>query len=101
MSITVVHQEPCWLIRLDGQVTLTSAPELKTLLVEWLACGKSLELDLEGVEETDITILQLLSAAVRDAGSKGTEITGRASEFFLSAARDLGFAQLPGFPFTE
>lgn len=91
------HEQNC-LIRLEGQVTLASAVELKALLLEWLASGKSLELDLAGAEEIDITTLQLLNVAVRDAGRSGVGILVRASHAVEAAVRNAGFDQIPGFP---
>ena len=45
MAITLEQHESRWLIRLEGQVTLSSGAELKGLLLEWLASGKNLELN--------------------------------------------------------
>jgi anti-sigma B factor antagonist len=101
MPVTLQRQEGSWLIRLEGQVTVTSAAELKERLLEWLAAGKNLELDLESAEEIDITILQLLWAAAREAARTGTKIVARASSAAATAARDSGFGQLPGFPVPE
>ena len=86
------------MIRLEGQITLTSAAKLQGLLLEWLAGGKDLELDLGCAEEIDITILLLRWAAAREAASAGVKIAGRASQAASIAARDSGFAQIPGFP---
>ena len=91
------HASHC-LIRLEGQVTLTSATELHNLLLQWRAGGKNLELDLEQAEEIDITILQLLWAAAREAGRTGALIVCRASNAVILAAHDSGFDQTPGFP---
>ena len=101
MPVELVQQEPAWLICLDGQISLTSAAELKALLLEWLATGKSLELDLRRVEEIDITIMQLLWAAARQAANIGVECVGRASDAVMTAARDSGFDQMPGFQLQE
>jgi hypothetical protein len=101
MPVTQMQQEPHWLIRLEGQVNLTSATELKTLLLDWLASGKDLELDLERVEETDIAILQLLWAAGHEAAGKAAGMVGRLSEAAAMAARDAGFNQTPGLGVEE
>jgi anti-anti-sigma regulatory factor len=98
MPVALQRYESHCAIRLEGQITLSSAAELKELLLEWLAAGKDLQLDLEGVEEIDIAILQLLSVAAREAAGAGVKITGRASGAALVAARDSGFAQIPDFP---
>jgi anti-anti-sigma regulatory factor len=98
MPLTVEQQESRWLIRMDGQVTLASAGELKQLLLDWRVTRKDLEFDLGRVEEIDISILQLLWAAGREAGPMGVEVTASASEPVAAAARESGFAQVPGFP---
>jgi len=85
-------------IGIDGQATLASAGELKALLLEWLAAGKNLRLDLEAVEDIDIAHMQLLWAAAREAAIAGVEITCRASGAVAAAVRDSGFAQIAGFP---
>ena len=78
-------------IRLEGELTLASAAGLKQRLLEWVASGQDLELDMEKVEQIDVTLLQLLVAAAREAAHQGTGITVRASTAAESAARDAGF----------
>ena len=85
MPITVKQSERDWIIRIDGQATLASA-------------GKNLQLDLEGAEDIDIPVMQLLWVAAREAALTGVEITCRASRAAAAALRDSGFAQDPGFP---
>jgi anti-anti-sigma regulatory factor len=98
MPVALERREANWLIRMDGPITLTSAGELKNMLLEWLAAGKDLELDLEAAEDVDITILQLLCAAMREAARTGVGIAIRASGAVAAAVRDSGFSQIPGFP---
>ena len=98
MPVTLERNDVSWVIRLEGLVTVNSASALKELLVEWFSSGKNLELDLERAEEIDLTTLQLLWAAARDGQSKGVRVVTRASAAAIAAARDTGFAQLPGFP---
>ena len=101
MAVTLQRHESHCLIRLEGPVTVTSAAELKELLLEWLGSGKNLEFDLEQAEEIDITIQQLLWAAAREAARTGARIATHASGAAVAAVRDSGFAQLPGFPVFE
>ncbi|MGA3023498.1 MAG: STAS domain-containing protein [Bryobacteraceae bacterium] len=95
MPIALQRHESHWLIGLEGRIAIESAAELKQLLLEWLAAGKDLELDLQGAEEIDITIMQLLWAAGREAARTGAGIVGRASNASILAVRDAGFAQMP------
>ena len=101
MPLTIQREESRWLIRIEGQITLASAGELKELLVEWLAARKDLELDLRLVEEIDITTMQLLTAAAREAGRMGVAVGACASAAAAAAVRDAGFAQIPGFPVQD
>jgi len=101
MPVTLQRQETSWLITLEGRLTVTSAAELKEMLLEWLSSGKDLELDLERVEEIDITVLQLLWAAARDGARMGGKIVAGASPAAALAVCEAGFAQLPGFPVPE
>lgn len=101
MSLTLEQDESRWLIRMDGPITLSSAAELKTMLLEWLAAAKNLELDLTRADELDITIMQLLWAAAREAARTGVGIVSRASNTAASAVTDSGFGQTPGFPVRE
>jgi anti-anti-sigma regulatory factor len=91
------RQESQSLIRLEGEFTVTSAAELKDRLLECLATGNNLLLDLERAEEIDITLLQLLWAAGREAGRAGARIAIRLSDAAATAAREAGFERFPGF----
>jgi len=96
LSVTVDRLETHWLIRLEGEFTLASAPELKRLLLEWLESGKDLQLDLERADEIDITLLQLLCAAGHEAARAGLGMVSRVSEAAAAAAREAGFVRFPG-----
>ena len=96
MPVTMELSETHLLIRLEGAVNVAFAEELRRLLLEWLATGKDLQLDLEGTEEIDITVMQLLWAAGREAARAGVGTTGRVSEVARTAAREAGFEQFPG-----
>jgi ABC-type transporter Mla MlaB component len=98
MSLILAQQQPHWLIRFEGQIGLASAAELQSMLVAWLTAETDLELDLERVEEVDVTILQLLWATGREALQRNKQIVGRASEAAKAAACDAGFDRTAGFP---
>lgn len=96
MAVTMERRESQPVIRLEGESTVTSAAELKNLLLEGLASGNDLRVDLEQAEEIDITVMQLLWAAGREADRKGAGISIRVSDAAATAARDAGFARFPG-----
>lgn len=94
MPLTVEQNESGWLIRVEGEFTVTSAVEMKSLLVEGL--GKPLQVDLTRAEEIDVSLLQLLWAAAREPAHQAGGIVSRVSEAAASAARDAGFDGFPG-----
>jgi len=101
MPVNVERRELDWSIGLEGPMTVTSAADVRKTLMEWLAAGRDLELDLARTDEIDVTIMQLLWAAAREGAGRGMKLSGRAS---LSAARNLreaGFLEAPGFPAFE
>ncbi len=75
---------------------MATAAELKNLLIEALALGGDLRLDLRSVEEIDITAMQLLWAAEREANRAGSKFAGAVPDAMVSAAREAGFDQFPG-----
>jgi len=96
LPVIVEQLEGYSLIRLEGACTLANAAELKTLLLEGLASGRDLHLDLACVEEIDIAVMQLLWAAGREAQRAETRIALRMSEAAGALAREAGFEQIPG-----
>jgi anti-anti-sigma regulatory factor len=96
LPATLEQQADHTLIRLEGECTLATAAELKNLLIEALALGGDLRLDLRSVEEIDITAMQLLWAAEREANRAGSKFAGAVPDAIVSAAREAGFDQFPG-----
>lgn len=96
MPLTVDRKETRWLIRLEGEASITSAAEFKGLLLEALASAQELELDLEHAGSIDVTLLQLAWAAGREAARAGSGFVTRPSQAAVSFAQDLGFDGFPG-----
>lgn len=96
MPVTTDRTQACRTITLGGECTLASAAELKAALVEWMSSGQDLQLVLEPVGEIDVSLLQLLWAAAREAERAGAGFLCRTPESAVSAARDAGFPQFPG-----
>ena len=96
MPISMERHETHSLIRLEGECTVTSAAELKRLLLEGLASGKDLKLDLERVTEIDLTAMQLLWAAGHEGERTGGGFAVRMSEPAAAAVREAGFERFPG-----
>ncbi len=64
--------------------------------MEWLASEKDLDLDLAAAEEIDITTMQLLWAAARDAERKSAGVSCQWSALAVEAIRAAGFDGMPG-----
>ena len=97
MPATLDQNERLCLIRLEGEVNISSAAELKKLLIEALASGKELRLDLECATGLDVTALQLFWAAERAARGFGVGFTlvGCVPEEISVALSDSGFEKFP------
>ena len=61
-------------LRLEGELTIYRAAELKPLILEPLGEAKFLEIDLASVSEFDSAGVQLLMLAKREAQARGGEL---------------------------
>ncbi|MCM5682951.1 STAS domain-containing protein [Schlegelella sp. S2-27] len=61
-------------LRLDGELTICRAAELKPVLLDALQRASTLEIDLSSVSEMDSTGVQLLMLVKRHALSTGREL---------------------------
>src|SRR6202035_4656729 len=97
MPVALDQSEEISSIQLVGAVNIACAAELKNLLLQSLASGADLRVDLERATSLDITALQLLWAAGRKAELTGTgfRLAGPPSEEILVAAADAGFEKFP------
>jgi len=84
-------------IALEGVVDIASAAELKTILMEALEAGNALRLRIGADAELDVTAIQLLWAAEREAKASGGSLTleGEAPVTVLAMMRDAGFERFP------
>jgi hypothetical protein len=94
--LTVEHNETHWILRLDGDYSMTSAGELKALLLQGLASEKMLQVDLGRAGEIDITLLQLLWAAAHEAAPENRGFVTGVPEALTGLARNAGFESFPG-----
>jgi anti-anti-sigma regulatory factor len=97
VPVTVDQSEGQFLVRLEGEVTITGAAELKTLLLEGLASGKELRVNLEQATDLDITALQLLCATERETRGSASKflLSGSLPEELSAAVIDAGFERFP------
>jgi anti-anti-sigma regulatory factor len=101
LPITVEGDEDCRRIRLHGDFSVTSAAELKEALLQGIASGKAVKVDLEHVGQIDLTVLQLLWAARREGAFVGAGCVSGVSEAVAGVARDAGFEQFPGISVAD
>lgn len=96
MPITLIQDEMDCAIKLEGSVDISVAAELKQILLEALASGKRVRVSLAGVTDMDVTAVQLLWAAVREAKATDTDFAfdGDVPEPVLAALVESGFEQL-------
>lgn len=85
-------------LRLEGNLGIQSASELKKVLLEALSGANHLILNLEKVTGADVSGLQLLCALHRIAMSegKGLAVIGGAAPSFRQVVRDAGFEREQG-----
>jgi anti-anti-sigma regulatory factor len=71
MPATVEERGNASFVRLDGAVDIASAAEMKSIFLNALASNKEIKLMLADATELDITALQILYAAKREAAKTG------------------------------
>ena len=94
MAVTLDQAGSCCLIRLDGEVNIFAAMELKKSLLAAVASGKDLEVNVEQATEFGVSALQLLWAAEREAKAAGLRLAfvGSIPEVVCSVLSEAGFA---------
>ena len=97
MSITLDQDEKQCLVRLEGDLDITCAAELRKTLQESLGSGKAVQVDLERVTGLDITAVQLFWAAQREAVRLGVGLAlrGDVPETIEAALRDACVEKFP------
>ena len=96
MPVTLESQESHSLLRLEGEFNIASAAELKQALLDGLAAGTDLHVDLEQLANLDITAMQLFWAAGKEAARNGVKFVVPVTEAAAQAAREAGFELFPG-----
>lgn len=63
------------LVRAEGELTVQHAAEFRTCLLDALGRAQSIRVDLQAIEDMDLTCLQLLCSAHKTALSAGRELS--------------------------
>jgi hypothetical protein len=95
MPVNLDNSEGISLIRMEGDVSIAMAAEMKDLLVKALASGTDQHISMASATDLDVTALQLLYAADREAAKSGTKLTldDHVPDEIFSAMTDAGFAK--------
>jgi anti-anti-sigma factor len=96
MAIAFEQHETGDAVVLDGAIDISSAAELKTVLLQALSSATEVRVRLDQVTYLDVTAVQLLFAAGQQARRSGgsIEILGQVPAAVLSALADAGFHSL-------
>jgi anti-anti-sigma regulatory factor len=84
-------------VGLEGAIGIAQAAELKQLLVQALQSGFPVRVSLESATELDVTAVELLWAAEREARGSGVEfaLKGQVPQGLLTVLAEAGFEKFP------
>ncbi len=97
MPVTYEEGSAISTMRLEAEVGIRDALELKRILLDALASEKELHVNIENATELDVTVFQLLRAAARQAQAANLKIyrEGYVAETVSSAYVDAGLGNFP------
>jgi anti-anti-sigma regulatory factor len=97
VPVTLEQKDALTCIQLEGAIDVGCAAELKDLLMEKLKSGAAVYVALESATGLDITAVQLLWAAAREAQRVGVEFVfkGQTPEAVRCALADAGIGEFP------
>jgi anti-anti-sigma regulatory factor len=98
VSTTTDQSEETSTVRLEGEVDISGAQELKDRLMEALAAGREVRLELSAATALDITAFQLIWAVERAAKNAGVAFSmdGPVPEKIVLSMLDAGLEPFPG-----
>jgi hypothetical protein len=93
MPVTLERGEELTMIRLDGEVGIADAAELKGLLLQALGSGQQMRVSLLTTTELDVTAVELLWAARREAKASSISfaVEGPVPPIVISTVLQAGF----------
>jgi len=102
LPITLEDVDGRSVLRVEGDIEIASAAELKAALIEAISSTKEVQVDLRGARDFDVTAVQLLWAAARDAGKAGIAfaVAGESIDILHRIAAEMGFENF-GLPKAE
>ena len=97
LAIIVEQREDASAIRLEGAIDIGLAAELKRTLLDALKADKTVLVALDANADLDVTAIQLLWAAGREAKASGVEIRldGEVPAAVSVGLKEAGFERFP------
>ncbi|MGD0734212.1 MAG: STAS domain-containing protein [Terracidiphilus sp.] len=97
MPLSLEQHEESSLLSLEGTIDIACAADLKQLLIQALSGAKAVRVSLQKVSDLDVTAVQLLWAAAREARTSGLEfaLAGTVPESVLKTLASAGFHEFP------
>jgi hypothetical protein len=97
MPLSINRSDETSFINIEGAITISSAAELKLMILQSLELRQKLTFDLQNTTELDITALQLLWTTEREADIRGlpATIAGPVPDHIHVAAVSAGFQTFP------
>jgi anti-anti-sigma regulatory factor len=97
VPVTLDQKDMLAFIQLEGAIDVGCAAELKELLIEKLNSGSAVYVALESTTLLDITAVQLLWAAEREAKRVGVEFAfkGQTPDSVRCALAEVGIEEFP------
>jgi anti-anti-sigma regulatory factor len=99
MSISEMPVSDSSLIQLEGVVDIASASQIKSTLLEAMKTRREIRISVDKVTDLDVTAVQLLWAAKREAKRLGVSFAfeGKPSEMILEFLSSVGLDDLAIF----
>ena len=97
MPVTLEQKDALAFIQLEGAIDVGCAAELKELLMEKLKSSSAVYVSLESATGLDVTAVQLLWAAAREAQRLGVEFRfkGQMPEALRCGLAEVGMEEFP------
>jgi len=97
LPITLQSSEKACVIQLEDDIDVTCAAEFKQLLMEAFTARKDIQVNLDRAGDLDVTAMQLLWAAAREARKAGTSFSmSPVPERVRAQVREAGLNDFPG-----
>jgi hypothetical protein len=102
MGVTLNQHEAQTRIRVEGSADISDAAEFKALLIDAVARGRAIRVELGADASLDVAAIQLLWAGAREARASSLEFTvfTPSPDALSTSLAELGFEAIP-FPVQQ